>query len=79
MIPSGRNRDVIVGKLSHIDENNRPNMVDVSGKAATLREAHARSVVNLPEAVLAALEGDEIKAGPIDGARKRHRGQVRGK
>lgn len=56
-----------MGKLSHIDENNRPNMVDVSDKAATLREAHARSIVNLPAAVLAALQGDEInsKKGPV--------------
>ena len=54
-------------KLSHIDEHNRPAMVDVSGKAVTLREAHARSEVVLPPAVLAALEGDEIstKKGPV--------------
>jgi len=56
-----------VAKLSHIDEHNRPAMVDVSGKAVTLREAHARSEVLLPPAVLAALEGDEIstKKGPV--------------
>jgi len=56
-----------VGKLSHIDENNRPSMVDVSNKTATLREAHARSIVILPKAVLAALQGDEInsKKGPV--------------
>lgn len=56
-----------MAKLSHIDEHNRPAMVDVSGKAVTLREAHARSEVLLPPAVLAALEGDEIstKKGPV--------------
>ena len=56
-----------MGKLSHIDKDNRPNMVDVSNKTATLREAHARSIVILPEAVLAALRGDEInsKKGPV--------------
>lgn len=56
-----------MGKLSHIDEDNRPNMVDVSKKAATQREAQARSVVHLPKAVLAALDGDEInsKKGPV--------------
>jgi len=56
-----------VSKLSHIDDHNRPNMVDVSHKTATLREAHARSIVNLPDAVLAALDGDEIdsKKGPV--------------
>lgn len=56
-----------MSKLSHIDDHNRPNMVDVSHKTATLREAHARSIVNLPDAVLAALDGDEIdsKKGPV--------------
>jgi cyclic pyranopterin phosphate synthase len=56
-----------MGKLSHIDENNRPSMVDVGDKTATRREARARSVVILPAAVLAALDGDEIntKKGPV--------------
>ena len=56
-----------MSKLSHIDDHNRPNMVDVSNKTATPREAHARSIVNLPDAVLAALDGDEIdsKKGPV--------------
>ena len=53
--------------LSHVDEKNRPAMVDVGGKAVTVREAHARSVVLLPREVLAALAGDEIqsKKGPV--------------
>jgi cyclic pyranopterin phosphate synthase len=56
-----------VAELSHVDEKNRPAMVDVGGKAVTTREAHARSVVVLPQEVLAALEGDEIqsKKGPV--------------
>lgn len=56
-----------MGKLSHIDESNRPTMVDVGDKTATRREARARSVVNLPPAVVAALHGDEIntKKGPV--------------
>jgi cyclic pyranopterin phosphate synthase len=39
----------------------------VGGKAATAREAHARTVVVLPNEVLAALDGDEIrsKKGPV--------------
>jgi cyclic pyranopterin phosphate synthase len=49
-----------MSKLSHIDENNRPSMVDVGDKTATDREARARSIVVLPAAVLAALDGDEI-------------------
>ena len=56
-----------MSKLSHIDERNRPAMVDVSDKQVTLREAHARTVVRLPADVLAALDGDEIvsKKGPV--------------
>lgn len=56
-----------MGKLSHIDDKNRPAMVDVSGKTATVREAHAQSVVTLPAEVLEALDGDEIrgKKGPV--------------
>jgi cyclic pyranopterin phosphate synthase len=56
-----------VTKFSHVDEHNRPTMVDVGGKAATAREAHARTVVVLPNEVLAALDGDEIrsKKGPV--------------
>jgi cyclic pyranopterin phosphate synthase len=56
-----------MSKLSHIDDGNRPTMVDVSDKTTTRREAHAQSVVELPEAVLAALDGDEIKSkkGPV--------------
>ena len=56
-----------MSKLSHIDDSNRPTMVDVSDKSATRREAHARSVVQLPEPVLAELDGDEIvsKKGPV--------------
>ena len=56
-----------MAELSHVDEKNRPAMVDVGGKAVTVREAHARSVVLLPREVLAALAGDEIqsKKGPV--------------
>jgi cyclic pyranopterin phosphate synthase len=56
-----------MGKLSHIDKSNRPTMVDVSTKVRTDREAHARAIVDLPEAVVAALDGDEIetKKGPV--------------
>ncbi len=56
-----------MSKLSHIDEQNRPTMVDVSDKVATDREAHARAIVKLPAEVVAALDGDEIttKKGPV--------------
>jgi cyclic pyranopterin phosphate synthase len=52
-----------MGKLSHIDEQNRPRMVDVGDKVATDREACARSVVRLPAAVLAELDGGDIANG----------------
>lgn len=54
-------------KLSHIDDANRPTMVDVGDKAVTQRQAHAQSVVLLPQAVVQALDGDEInsKKGPV--------------
>ena len=56
-----------MGKLSHVDDANRPTMVDVGDKSVSDRSATARSIVNLPAEVLAALDGDEIasKKGPV--------------
>lgn len=56
-----------MNELSHIDKHNRPVMVDVSNKDASEREAVARSIVHLPKAVVAAIDGDEIngKKGPV--------------
>ncbi len=56
-----------MSKLSHIDDRNRPTMVDVGSKAATDREAHAQTRVQLPAEVLAALSDGEIasKKGPV--------------
>ncbi len=56
-----------MAKLTHIDDNNRPTMVDVGDKAVTRREATARTEVSLPPEVLAAIDGDEIqsKKGPV--------------
>ena len=56
-----------MGKLSHIDAQDRPTMVDVSGKGVTPREAHAQTRVRLPNDVLALVSGDEIetKKGPV--------------
>jgi cyclic pyranopterin phosphate synthase len=51
-----------VGKLTHIDETGRANMVDVSDKAATSREAVAEGFVRMDAATLAlALSGDARK------------------
>lgn len=56
-----------MSKLTHIDSANRPAMVDVSNKVASEREAHARSVVELPDDVMSQVDGDEIatKKGPV--------------
>jgi len=56
-----------MSKLSHVDEKNRPMMVDVSEKIATDREAHARAIVELPAEVVTAIDGDEIatRKGPV--------------
>jgi len=56
-----------VSKLSHVDSQNRPTMVDVSAKPVSDREALARSIVHLPAAIVAAIDGDEIqsKKGPV--------------
>ncbi len=56
-----------MSKLSHIDDSNRPTMVDVSDKVVTERQAHARATIDLPTEVVAELDGDEIttKKGPV--------------
>ena len=56
-----------MSKLSHIDAQNRPTMVDVSEKVATDRKAHARARVRLPADIAAHIKGDEIetKKGPV--------------
>ena len=57
----------MLGKLSHIDAQNRPTMVDVSEKQATDRTARARSRVRLPQEIAAHISGDEIttRKGPV--------------
>ena len=56
-----------MSKLSHIDEHNRPAMVDVSDKVSTDRQAHARTVVEFPPEVAAQFTGGEIRSakGPV--------------
>jgi cyclic pyranopterin monophosphate synthase len=53
--------------LSHLDEKNRPAMVNVGAKTVTARTAHAVAIVWLPPALARLLEGGEItgKKGPI--------------
>lgn len=51
-----------MSKLTHIDETGRANMVDVSEKAVTSREASAEGFVRMtPETLALALSGDAKK------------------
>lgn len=54
-------------KLSHLDESGRPQMVDVSHKAATLRTARARAELVVPDSLTALLHHNEIQTskGPV--------------
>lgn len=54
-------------KLSHVDSQNRPAMVDVSAKSATCREAHARAVVLFPVEVAERFVDGDIRTakGPV--------------
>jgi cyclic pyranopterin monophosphate synthase len=54
-------------RLTHLSAANRPTMVDVGGKEATLRRAHAEARVQLPPAVARALKasGHRTKKGPV--------------
>jgi cyclic pyranopterin monophosphate synthase len=56
-----------MNKLSHIDEQGKPSMVDVGNKQATKRTATARTIVVLPNEVLQQLnEGDiQTKKGSV--------------
>ena len=53
--------------FSHLDAKNRPQMVDVGDKRASVRTAHAQAEVVLPPALAALLQDGEIatKKGPI--------------
>ncbi len=53
--------------LSHVNSDNQPAMVDVSGKSPTRRSAHARTVVCVPEEVAALFADGDIqsKKGPV--------------
>ncbi len=56
-----------MAKLSHIDKDNQPTMVDVSHKDATDRAAHARTIVEFPDAVAECFVKNEIQTakGPV--------------
>ena len=56
-----------MAKLSHIDQDNQPTMVDVSHKDSTDREAHARSIVEFPAVVAEQFADGDIHTakGPV--------------
>ena len=57
----------MAARLTHLDSNNRPTMVDVGAKEVTHRIAVAEARVRLPRAVAAALRksGHRTKKGPV--------------
>jgi cyclic pyranopterin phosphate synthase len=54
-------------RLTHLDERNRPAMVDVGSKEVTQREALAEALVRLPREVAAELRrtGHRTRKGPV--------------
>ncbi len=56
-----------MSKLTHIDTNNQPGMVDVSAKESTRRSATAQSIIEVGAEVMTLLEGSDIqsKKGPV--------------
>ena len=56
-----------MSKLTHIDQNNQPGMVDVSSKDSTRRTASAQSVIDVGTEVMALLQDGDIqsKKGPV--------------
>ncbi len=56
-----------MGKLSHIDKDNLPKMVDISHKDATDRKAHARTIVEFPAVIADQFADGDIKTakGPV--------------
>ncbi len=53
--------------FSHLDTDNQPTMVDISGKPVTRRTAHAQARIFLPEPVRAGLAAGELHTpkGPV--------------
>ncbi|MBN1190418.1 MAG: cyclic pyranopterin monophosphate synthase MoaC [Dehalococcoidales bacterium] len=52
-------------QLSHLDENGRPRMVDVSAKNETLREAVARCTVHMKAETLDLIKQGQIAKGDV--------------
>ncbi|OCL97288.1 cyclic pyranopterin monophosphate synthase MoaC [Arcobacter porcinus] len=52
-------------KLTHLDDNNRPKMVDVTDKNDTKREAIASGIITMSKEAFDAIINNEIKKGPV--------------
>lgn len=52
-------RPTMSEELSHLDDQGRPNMVDVSSKTVTARKAVAQAIVRLPDPVAKALSAND--------------------
>ncbi len=53
--------------LTHVNDKNQPQMVDVSEKKITLRTAHAQAEVFLPDNIFQLIQSNELnsKKGPV--------------
>ena len=60
-----RERKVNIAKLSHLDEQGRAKMVDVSDKDITSRIAVARGTIHMHAATLALILDDKIEKGDV--------------
>ena len=54
-----------MSKLSHIGDDNRPSMVDVSGKPPQKRTATAKGIIKLQPETLALIGDSKIKKGNV--------------
>jgi len=52
-------------KLTHLDEKDRPKMVDVSDKADTFRVAKASGVIKMSQKAYDMITGEKTKKGPV--------------
>ncbi len=52
-------------KITHLDEKNRPKMVDVSDKSPTKREAVASGSIYMSEDAFKAVKNNTAKKGPV--------------
>ena len=51
--------------LTHLDEKDRPKMVDVSEKNATTREARASGIIRMSRDAFDAIVSEKTKKGPV--------------